>query len=84
MRVIVSIASYDKRISTLYLCLETIFAQTFKPDKILIYLDKKYEALPFDTKNVLAWKLPYLSRVSGFDMRLLIPAAYGRESKEKK
>ena len=52
MRVIVSIASYDKRISTLYLCLETIFAQTFKPDKILIYLDKKYEALPFDTKNV--------------------------------
>ena len=48
-------------------------------------LDSQSQGIyPFDTKNVLAWKLPYLSRVSGFDMRLLIPAAYGRESKEKK
>lgn len=52
MKVIVSIASHDERISTLYLCLETIFAQTFKPDKILVYLDKKYDVLPFDTKKV--------------------------------
>lgn len=46
MNIIISIASYKKRLSTLPLCLETIICQTVKPNKILLFLDKKYEELP--------------------------------------
>lgn len=36
---IVSLASYSKRISTLHICLESIFSQTLLPQKVLLYLD---------------------------------------------
>jgi hypothetical protein len=36
---IVSLASYSKRISTLNVCLESIFSQTLMPQKVLLYLD---------------------------------------------
>lgn len=36
---IVSIASYSKRINTLHICLESLYAQTILPQKIILYLD---------------------------------------------
>lgn len=36
----VSLTSYKKRFSTLPLCLESLFAQTFSYDRIVLYLDK--------------------------------------------
>ncbi len=43
---IVSLASYSKRISTLHICLESIFSQTLLPKRILLYLDNS--VLPND------------------------------------
>lgn len=36
---IVSLASYYKRIQTLHVCLNSLFSQTLKPKKIILYLD---------------------------------------------
>lgn len=36
---IVSLTSYSKRIDTLHICLESIFSQTIRPKKIILYLD---------------------------------------------
>lgn len=36
---IVSLASHSKRMNTLHLCLESLFKQTIRPKKILLYLD---------------------------------------------
>ena len=41
---IVSLASYNRRIFTLPLCLESLFAQTLKPRKIILYLDDTVDA----------------------------------------
>lgn len=41
---IVSLASYNKRTTTLPLCLESLFAQTLKPRKIILYLDDTVDA----------------------------------------
>ena len=46
MKLIVSIASYEKRFSTLHLCLENLLHQSVKPDKLLLYLDKPYKVIP--------------------------------------
>lgn len=45
MNIIISIASYKKRLSTLPLCLETIISQTVRANKILLYLDNEYKEL---------------------------------------
>lgn len=37
-KVIVSLTSYDKRFTTLPLCLKSLLKQTVKPDKIILYL----------------------------------------------
>lgn len=47
MKVIVSIASYKKRFPTLHLCLENVLKQSVKPDKFLLYLDQRYENIPY-------------------------------------
>lgn len=39
--VIVSMTSYDKRFSTLDLCIKSLLRQTFKPDRIILYLTRK-------------------------------------------
>lgn len=46
MKVIVSMASYERRFSTLHLCLDSIVKQFVKPDKILLFLDHFYETIP--------------------------------------
>lgn len=40
MRIIVSLTSFPSRISRLWMVIETIFSQTIKPDKILLYLSE--------------------------------------------
>lgn len=47
MKVIVSMASYEKRFSTLHLCLESVLKQSIKPDKVLLFLDKQYKTIPY-------------------------------------
>ena len=34
---IVSMASYSKRIETIHICLDSLFSQTRKPQKIILY-----------------------------------------------
>lgn len=46
MNIIISVASYEKRLSTLPLCLETIISQTVRPNKILLYLNNECKELP--------------------------------------
>lgn len=46
MRLIVSIASYEKRFPTLHLCLKNLFYQSVRPDKFLLYLDRPYKVIP--------------------------------------
>lgn len=44
-KVIVSMTSYKKRLSSLHICVKSIFLQSVRPDKIILYLhedDKKY------------------------------------------
>lgn len=47
MNVVISMASYEKRFSTLHLCLESVLNQSIKPDKFLLYLDQQYETIPY-------------------------------------
>lgn len=46
MNIVVSMASYEKRLSTLHLCLENIFKQSVKPDKFLLYLERNHKTIP--------------------------------------
>lgn len=39
--IIVSMTSYDKRFSTLNICIKSLLRQTFKPDRIILYLAEK-------------------------------------------
>ena len=39
-KIIVSLTTYSKRINTVFLAIESIFEQTAKPDKIVLWLDK--------------------------------------------
>lgn len=50
---IVSLTSYQKRFSTLPLCLESLFNQTFSYDRIILYLDhnENINMLPDKVKN---------------------------------
>ena len=54
-RVIVSLTSYPDRISRVWLVIETIFRQTIRPDKIVLWLSKDQfptlEVLPFRLLN---------------------------------
>lgn len=43
---IICLASYEKRINTIHLCLESLFNQTVKPKKIILYLDDSVKNLP--------------------------------------
>ena len=40
-KVIISLTSYDKRFTTLPLCLKSLLKQTVMPDKIILYLAEK-------------------------------------------
>lgn len=40
-RIIVSLTSYSKRFSALYLCCKSLLSQTLKPDKVIVYLTEK-------------------------------------------
>lgn len=40
---IVSLASYSKRISTLHICLKSIFSQVLMPKKVILYLDNSVQ-----------------------------------------
>lgn len=52
-KVIVSITSYPKRFPQLYYCLKSVMDQTYKPDKIILYLSSDVSA-DMVPKNVLA------------------------------
>lgn len=57
MKVIISIASYEKRFSTLHICLENILKQSVKPDKFLLYLDRHYKNIPQRILNLQQYGL---------------------------
>lgn len=49
--IVVSLTTYNKRINTVYLTIESIAAQTVKPDRIILWLDKDeicLNELPFE------------------------------------
>lgn len=39
--IVVSLTSYDKRINDVYLCIESLFQQTIKADKVVLWLSRK-------------------------------------------
>lgn len=39
--IVVSLTTYDKRINDVYLCIESLFQQTLKADKIILWLSRK-------------------------------------------
>ena len=43
IKFIVSLASYSKRIETIHICLHSLFSQTLKPQKIILYLDESVD-----------------------------------------
>lgn len=48
--IVVSLTSFDKRINDVYLCIESLFQQFLKPDKIVLWLSRKNfpnESLPY-------------------------------------
>ena len=56
---IVSMASYSKRIETIHICLDSLFSQTRKPQKIILYLDESVDVnhlpnniIPFIAKGL--------------------------------
>lgn len=52
--IIVSMTSYDKRFSTLNICIKSLLRQTYKPDRIILYLaEKDRRAL---TKEIISLK----------------------------
>lgn len=52
--IIVSMTSYDKRLSTLNICIKSLLRQTYKPDRIILYLaEKDRRAL---TKEIISLK----------------------------
>lgn len=46
MSIIISLASYPARYSTLHLCLQSLFSQTFQVDKIFLYVVPPKKLLP--------------------------------------
>ena len=53
-KIIVSLTTYNKRINTVFLTIESIFEQTVKPDKIVLWLDKNefsIDTIPSTLKN---------------------------------
>lgn len=53
-KIIVSLTTYNKRINTVFLVIESIFEQTLKPDKIVLWLDKNefsINSIPFTLKK---------------------------------
>lgn len=54
-RIIVSLTSIPKRFNTLYLTLESIFNQTLKPDKVVLYLGENTKdiELPKEIKKLI-------------------------------
>ena len=45
-RVIVSLTSFPARLDTLDICIKSLFAQSVKPDKIVLYLGKECDDVP--------------------------------------
>lgn len=59
IKFIVSLASYSKRIETIHICLHSLFSQTLKPQKIILYLDESVDVnclpnniIPFIAKGL--------------------------------
>ena len=53
-KIIVSLITYNKRINTVFLAIESIFEQIVKPDKIILWLDKNefsIDTIPFTLKK---------------------------------
>lgn len=46
MKIIISLASYSERYSTLYLCLQSLFSQTFHVDEVILHIANPKDSLP--------------------------------------
>ena len=49
-RVIVSLTSFPARFDTLDICIKSLFAQSVKPDKIVLYLGKECDDVPLPSR----------------------------------
>ena len=62
---IVSLASYAERFDSLSLTLRSILFQTFKPDKIIVWIDNDKEKLTDDLKSLIKYGVEYRDTLDG-------------------
>ena len=57
-KVLISLTTIPSRITQLKICLETLMRQTFKPDKILLWVDEE----KFDKEEIVDFLMDYIKR----------------------